>query len=109
MEKAKLIEQLIKESGYNLRSFAEKCNMPYTSLYTILKKTGVGKASVETILRICRELGITIDELEERAGSGGVAKAIPTYDDVELLIARNGKQMSAEQKLKLIKLLSEIN
>lgn len=34
-------------------------------------------------------------------------KESPTYDDVELLIARNGKQMSKEQKLKLIQLLSE--
>lgn len=32
----------------------------------------------------------------------------PTYDDVELLIARNGKKMSKEQKLRLIQLLSEI-
>lgn len=29
------------------------------------------------------------------------------YDDVELLIARNGKKMSKEQKLKLIQLLLE--
>ena len=33
----------------------------------------------------------------------------PTYEDVELLIARNGKKMSKEQKLKLIQMLSEIN
>lgn len=32
----------------------------------------------------------------------------PTYEDVELLIARNGKKMSKEQKLKLIQMLSEI-
>lgn len=32
----------------------------------------------------------------------------PSYEDVELLIARNGKKMSKEQKLKLIQMLSEI-
>lgn len=32
----------------------------------------------------------------------------PTYEDVERLVARNGKKMSTEQKMKLIKLLSEI-
>lgn len=32
----------------------------------------------------------------------------PAYDRVEALIARNGKQMSKEQKLRLIQLLSEI-
>lgn len=30
------------------------------------------------------------------------------YEDVERLIARNGKQMTTEQKMRLIKLLSEI-
>ena len=33
----------------------------------------------------------------------------PSYEDVAQLIARNGKKMSAEDKLKLIKLLSEID
>lgn len=33
----------------------------------------------------------------------------PTYDDVERLVARNGKKMSKEQKLRLIQLLSEID
>ena len=33
----------------------------------------------------------------------------PSYEDVESLIARNGKDFSTEQKMKLIKLLSEID
>lgn len=33
----------------------------------------------------------------------------PTYSDVERLIARNGKKMTKEQKLRLIQLLSEID
>lgn len=32
----------------------------------------------------------------------------PTYADVEKLVARNGKKMSVEQKMRLIQLLSEI-
>lgn len=31
-----------------------------------------------------------------------------TYDDVERLVARNGKNLTTEQKMRLIKLLSEI-
>ena len=31
-----------------------------------------------------------------------------SYEDVERLVARNGKKMSTEQKMRLIKLLSEI-
>ena len=33
---------------------------------------------------------------------------IPSYEDVEQLIARNGKEYTTEQKMKLIKLLSDI-
>ena len=64
MEKAKFLETLIKEQGYNLKSFAAACDIPYTTLYGIIKN-GVGKAGVDNILTICRHLGITVEELNE--------------------------------------------
>ena len=42
MEKAKFLETLIKERGYNLKSFAAECGIPYTTLYGIIKN-GVDK------------------------------------------------------------------
>ncbi len=107
MEKAKILESLIKEQGYSLKAFAQKCGLPYTTLYGIMKN-GVGRASVDNVMQICQTLGITIESLEEMV-SGKLEKAAPTYDDVEQLIARNGKRMSKDQKLRLIQLLSEIN
>lgn len=107
MEKAKILERLIKEQGYNLKSFSEKCNIPYTTLYGIIKN-GVGKASVDNVITICRNLNITVEELNTLA-LGKISDASqPTFEDAQLLIARNGKNFSTEQKLKLIKLLSEI-
>ena len=67
----------------------------------------MGRASVDNVIQICQNLGITVEELEEMA-TGEKQKCEPSYDDVERLIARNGKQMSKEQKLRLIQLLSEI-
>ena len=32
----------------------------------------------------------------------------PTYEDIQKLIARNGKNLSSEEKLELIKLLSDL-
>ena len=107
MEREKIIEQLIKEKGYSLRSFAEKCGIPYTSLYTILNRTGIGRTSVDVVITICRNLGITVDELEKMAADE-FPNAEPSYEDVEKLVARNGKAMTTEQKMRLIKLLSEI-
>lgn len=106
MEKAKILERLIKESGYSVRSFAQKCGIPESTLYTILKK-GVGRASVDNIIIICKNLGITVEELESMA-KGYSAAVETTYEDVERLIARNGKNMSSEQKMKLIQMLSDI-
>lgn len=108
MEKARILERLIKEQGYSLRAFAEKCDIPYTSLYTILNRTGIGKASVDVVIKMCHELGITVDELEEMANGKKATKLEPSYTDVEKLVARNGKKMSVEQKMRLIQLLSEI-
>lgn len=66
MKRAQILERLIKSKGYNFRSYAEKCNIPYTSLYTILKRTSVNKASVKVIVKICKELGIKVEDLEEK-------------------------------------------
>ena len=108
MEKAKILERLIKEQGYSLKSVASKCGLPYTTLYGIMKN-GVGKATVDNVMAICHGLGITMDDLEKMANDKKIIRPEPTYADVERLVARNGKQMSADQKLRLIKLLSEIN
>lgn len=105
MEKAKILEQLIKEKGYNLKSFAEKCGIPYTTLYGIIKN-GVGRASMDNILTICRCLGIKVEELEEMAE--GVEMFEPTYEDLQSLIARNGKKLTTDEKMKLIKMLSDL-
>ena len=107
MEKAKILERLIKEQGYSLKSFALKCDIPYTTVYGIMK-IGVGKATVDNVMDICHGLGITMDQLEEMANGQKTALMEPTYADVEKLVARNGKKMSVEQKMRLIQLLSEI-
>lgn len=107
MEKARILEELIKEQGYNLKSFSEKCGIPYTTLYGIIKN-GVGRASVDNIILICKNLGIKVEELEKMA-SGNTTDTEPSYEKVELLIARDSKGYSNEQKLKLIKLLSELD
>lgn len=105
MEKAKILERLIKEQGYNLKSFAEKCGIPYTTLYGIIKN-GVGRATMDNILLICKNLGIKVEELEEMAEGLETEKTYePTYEDIQSLIARNGKALTLEQKQNIIRTL----
>lgn len=104
MEKAKVLERLIKESGLSVRAFAEKCGLPESTVYTILKK-GAGKANVNNVISMCKALGITVEELDEM--SKGEVKTIyePTYNDIQSLIARNGKKLTLEQKQDIIRTL----
>lgn len=103
MEKAKILERLIKESGYSIRSFALKCGIPESTLYTILKN-GVGRASVNNVVLVCQNLGIRVEDLNQMAERD---KQSVSYEQMEILIARNGKKLTTEERMHLIKLLSE--
>lgn len=104
MEKAKILENLIKEQGYSLKAFASKCNIPYTTLYGIIKN-GVGRASVDNVIHICNTLGIKVEDLEEMANGNHKKEYEPTYEDIQSLVARNGKKLTLEQKKEIIKVL----
>lgn len=107
MEKSKIIEMLIKENGYNIRSFSEKCGIPYTTLYGIIKN-GVGRATVDNILIICKNLGISIEELENMASGDNIDMQQPTFEDLQMVISKQSKNLSAEEKMRLIKMLSDL-
>lgn len=64
MERAKILEELIDNNWSSKRQFAEHIGIPPTTLQSILKR-GVGKASIDNVIRVCRGLGITVDQLEQ--------------------------------------------
>ncbi len=104
MEKARVLEKLINDTGLSKRAFAERCGMSESTLYSILKR-GVGGASVNTVIAICKELGITVEDLDEMAKGEQKVTYEPTYEDIQSLIARNGKKLTLEQKQDIIKAL----
>lgn len=74
MEREEIIRNLIKEKGMSIKSFAELIDIPYTTLHSMLER-GIGKASVDNVIKVCRALGITVDELEslsERSSSATI-------------------------------------
>lgn len=66
MERAKVLKKLIDDSGLSMKSFSEKAGIPYTTLYSILDR-GVGKASIDNVLKILKTLGITAEEMDRLA------------------------------------------
>lgn len=101
MEKAKVLERLIKESGMSVRAFSEKCGLPESTVYTILKK-GAGKANVNNVIAMCKTLGITVEELDEM--SKGI-KIEPDYKDVLTVYTRSRKNLSQEEKIRLARII----
>lgn len=98
------IDKLMKERGTNANELAQKIGIAPTTIYSMIKRDS-RKADIDILICIAKELGV---EPEYFCSDEIAIKTEPTYEDVELLIARNGKKMSKEQKLKLIQMLSEI-
>jgi len=63
--KAKVLASLIDARG-SRRAFAESIGLPPTTLQSMLTR-GVGRASIDNVIKVCRALGITVEQLEDMA------------------------------------------
>ena len=55
MNREERLRNLILDRYVSLRQFARKAGIPYSSLMTLLSR-GIGGASFDTIMNICRAL-----------------------------------------------------
>ena len=67
MRRELLLRNLILDNYPSLRQFALEADIPYSSLMTILSR-GVGGASFDMVMRICRKLQIEPSILLEAEG-----------------------------------------
>ena len=58
------IKQLIHNNGLSIKDFAHSIDMPYSTLLTMLNNEKLGNAAVDSVIRICQALNITIDDLQ---------------------------------------------
>ena len=79
MTSEEYLKQLIIEDSGTLKDFAKKINMPYTTLYSISRN--VGGASIDNILKICKVLGISADDLAEMEGVEDTPKGYYTNNE----------------------------
>mgnify|MGYP002711184863 FL=1 len=95
MTREEYLKQLIIEDSGTLKDFAKKINMPYTTLYSISRN--VGGASIDNILKICKVLGISADDLAEMEGVEDTPKGYYTNKETaefaEYLRTRPGARM----------------
>lgn len=57
MNREQRLRNLILDRYTSLRKFANEADIPYSSLMTLLSR-GIGGASFDTVLKICRVLEI---------------------------------------------------
>ena len=62
MDKTEYLKQLINDTGLKMKAFAEKADIPYTTLRSMLER-GIENASVNNVLKICKTLNISIETL----------------------------------------------
>lgn len=58
------LKKLIKDNGFTIKVFAQRIGMPYSTLLTMLNEEKLGKAAVDNVIKICKGLNITIQELQ---------------------------------------------
>lgn len=90
MSREDIIKALIKERGMSLKSFSEYAGIPYTTLHSMLER-GIGKASVDNVIKVCKALSVTVDELEKMTEYGS------TYELETIAAHHDGDEWSQEE------------
>ncbi len=67
MDREEFLRKKIRDKGTNLKSIAVEIDVPYSTLRDM--QINVGSARVDNVIKLCKYLGITVDELNS-AGSG---------------------------------------
>lgn len=88
--RAEILEGLISDTGLSKKAFAEKIGIPPTTLRSMLSR-GVGNASIDNVIKVCRGLGITTDELEKMAAGKDLKK-----DELPELNAKDERNIQLE-------------
>ena len=97
--KAKVLAELIDKRG-SRRAFAEEIGIPPTTLQSMLTR-GVGRASTDNVIKVCRALGITVEQLEE------MSKKSDEWDDIQTIAAHHEGDEWTEEELEEIERFKE--
>lgn len=101
---AKLV-YLLKKRNSNPNELAAKVGVSPQTIYSMIKRDSK-KADIEVLIKISKELGVDpeffcdFSDFEETNNE--------LFENVEKIVARNSNNMTSEQRIRLIQLLSDI-
>lgn len=81
VDRSEILKKLIDNTGLSMRAFAEKAGLPNTTLHSMLER-GIGNASVDNVIKVCKALGISVDQLEKMASAENVDEYDIKSDDI---------------------------
>lgn len=108
MTREQYLREKIESLG-NIKDFALKIDMPYSTLLSILKN--VGGASIDNILKICKGLNITADTLESISITKDTKEPIVEIKDIlssATYMTYGGKELSDKEKKQIRNILKTI-
>lgn len=95
-KRTEILKQLIKETGLSKKAFAEKVGLPPTTLRSMLDR-GIGNASIDNVIKVCKGLNITTDELEKMANDQNYIKGNEIIEEsVSYLTSKDEKDIQKE-------------
>lgn len=104
-----IFKNLRLRENLSQQELADKLGISKSSIS--MYENGNREPDLETLEKIADFFNVDMDFLigrKEKERENIIYIHEPSYDDVEKLIARNGKRMSTEEKMKLIKMLTEL-
>ena len=117
------LKKLILSKYKSIRDFAISCEIPYSTLDSIFKR-GVDKANVTSIIKICSELGLSVDSLangeispkiEEENKKKTIEALLDQKPRQAVIMYKDGsgnqetKELSEEQYKKVLKFLDMLD
>lgn len=65
MERGEYLKKVMEKKGYNARSLSKDSGVPYTTIRSMIERN-LHNASIDNVIKICRTLGISVEDLEKR-------------------------------------------
>ena len=95
MNKEEKVLRLIKTRGFSSQAeFCRYIDIPKSTFSTIIKR-GLGNASIDNVLKICKGLDITVDEIMK------IEKDTFVVADKEKDLLKNYRKLNEESKIKI--------
>ncbi len=91
------LKDYILSKHRSIMEFSEKCNIPYTTVVSVLKKS-INRASVTTVIQICDCLNIDVDELVK----GNIVELSLDKQSIDYQIENIYSGLTLEEKTELL-------